>query len=232
MNPNTPVGIPQTEKTYDHIFKEILETFSPPHIVAFLNSTFKHNMPPNSTIEPLRTESNNGDLPMSVPDGMEDYRFAELCVILPPDGPLDMESLKASEDNYWPIRCLKQNAKFPHEYDTYFSTGHTVQGADGETLSPNCPYSGFLIAVPVSLDEEFQVLHLKNGDLIHFYCLIPLYAEELNVKTIYGLDDLFELFERFDVTMSSIFNVRTWPSNRKVDQCTFSTTSNHRYYSI
>ncbi len=144
--------------------------------------------------------SGMSDLPMSVPNGMEDYRFAELCMILPPDWPLDMESLKASEDNYWPIRHLKQNAKFPHEYDTYFSTGHTVQGEDGETFSPNGPFSGFLIAVPISLSEKFQVLHLKNGDSIHFYCLVPLYAEELNVKTIYGLDDLFELFERFDVT--------------------------------
>lgn len=60
MNPNFSKNIPQKEKSYDDIFKEMLGTFSSSHIIAFLNSTFKHHMSLKSIIEPLRTESNIG----------------------------------------------------------------------------------------------------------------------------------------------------------------------------
>lgn len=55
MNP----PIPAKEKTFDDLFKEILETFSPHLVIAFLNSTFGRNMPPESLIEPMRTEMNS-----------------------------------------------------------------------------------------------------------------------------------------------------------------------------
>lgn len=53
-------NIPKKKKSFDDIFKEILETFPPHHIVAFLNSTFKRGMSPDSAVEALRTESNTG----------------------------------------------------------------------------------------------------------------------------------------------------------------------------
>lgn len=67
MNPNKPKkpGVPLTKKSYDLIFKEILETSSSSAVVAFLNSVFKHTMPPDSAVEPLRTESNAGSLTTS-----------------------------------------------------------------------------------------------------------------------------------------------------------------------
>ena len=143
--------------------------------------------------------SGMSDRPMCAPEGLKDYRFAELCILLPPDWPFDMESFK-NEDNYWPIRWLKKLARFPHEYDTFLCTAHTIGGGETEPFSPNCPFSGFLIFVPVSLNEEFQCLHLENGDTIRFYCLIPLYNEEIELKTNQGLDDLLELFEQHEVT--------------------------------
>jgi len=59
MNANIPADIPVKEKTYDDLFKEFLETFPPHLVVAFLNSTFKHDMPAESKIESLRTELND-----------------------------------------------------------------------------------------------------------------------------------------------------------------------------
>ena len=143
--------------------------------------------------------SGMSDRPMTVPEGLEDFRFAELCILLPPDWPLDMDSFE-NEDHYWPIRSLKENAKFPHEYDTYFCMGHSIGAEESGPLSPNCPFGGFLIFVPVSLADEFQTLQLENGDTVHFYCLIPLYAEELTVKTDQGLDELLDLLEEHDIS--------------------------------
>jgi hypothetical protein len=84
LKPNINVGIPIKEKTYDDIFKEILETFSPPIIIAFLNSIFGHNMPLNSTIEAHRTEFNQGSrttadyfLKITDPDGTVRYFHIE-----------------------------------------------------------------------------------------------------------------------------------------------------------
>lgn len=143
--------------------------------------------------------SGMSDRPMSVPEGMEDFRFAELCVLLPHDWPMDMDAFK-NEDYYWPIRCLKENAKFPHEWDTFLCFGHTTSGQDNEPFSPNCPFCGFLVFVSVTLPEEFQTLTLENGDTIRFYCLIPLFAEEIAIKTEQGLDALLERFEENDVS--------------------------------
>lgn len=61
MKRNIPADIPQKEKSYDHIFKEILETFPSRYIIAFLNSVFKHNISLNSAVESMRTESNIGN---------------------------------------------------------------------------------------------------------------------------------------------------------------------------
>lgn len=143
--------------------------------------------------------SGMSERPMNVPEGLEDYRFAELCILLPPDWPLDMESFK-NEDNYWPVRWLKELARFPHEYDTYFFMEHTIGGEDSEPFSPNCPFTGFLIFVPPSLDEGFITTQSENGDTIFFYCLIPLYKEEIDLKMNRGMDELLDLFEKNDVS--------------------------------
>jgi hypothetical protein len=84
VKPDIPAELPQKEKTFDHIFKELLETLSPPCIIAFVNSTFKHNMPLNSAVESMRTESNIGSrttadyiLKITEPDGKVHYFHAE-----------------------------------------------------------------------------------------------------------------------------------------------------------
>jgi len=87
MNPNIPGNVPASKlknKTYDDMFKETIETFPAHLIIAFLNSTFNHAMPPESVIEPLRTEFNaetrvTSDyiLKVSEPDGTVRYFHME-----------------------------------------------------------------------------------------------------------------------------------------------------------
>src|ERR1044072_886079 len=73
--------------------------------------------------------SGMSDRPMRAPDGAEDFRYSELVISLPPEWPLDEESFK-DEKNWWPIRWLKKLARFPHEYDTWFTWGHTIPNDD------------------------------------------------------------------------------------------------------
>lgn len=56
-------------------------------------------------------------LPMSTPERLEEYQYAELVVCLPPDWPISDEALRDNK-YYWPIRWLKMLARFPHEYET------------------------------------------------------------------------------------------------------------------
>src|SRR5262249_10025490 len=50
--------------------------------------------------------SGMAELPMTVPHGYEDSRFAELMICLPKEWPLDAQSFK-NENFWWPIRLLK-----------------------------------------------------------------------------------------------------------------------------
>jgi hypothetical protein len=144
--------------------------------------------------------SGMGDRPMTVPEGLEEFQYAELYLLLPPDWPLDKKSFE-DENNYWPIRWMTQLARFPHEYDTFFCMEHSIGGQENAAMfPPNCPFSGFLFFTSVSLPEEFATLRLETGETIHFYCLIPLYAEEIDLKNNEGLDALLERFEKIGVT--------------------------------
>jgi predicted transposase YdaD len=100
MNPN----IPQKEKTYDDLFKEILETFPTHRIIAFLNSTFNHTMPADSAIEPLRTESN-----------VESRRISDYILkVIEPDGVARYFHIEAQtgEDGRMAFRMVEYGLRF------------------------------------------------------------------------------------------------------------------------
>ena len=50
--------------------------------------------------------------PMTVPEGLEEHRFAELVLACPRAG-LSMEASSRTSENYWPIRLLKMLARSP-----------------------------------------------------------------------------------------------------------------------
>jgi PAS domain-containing protein len=52
------------------------------------------------------------------------FRLAELLVCLPADWPVTEEAFE-DERNYWPVRWLKQVARFVHEYKTLDPKGET-----------------------------------------------------------------------------------------------------------
>ena len=147
--------------------------------------------------------SGMSERPMTQPPGVEGCQFAELMICLPPDWPgFDSDLLTTDEAHpwrdpsaYWPIGWLKQLARFPHEYDTWIWYGHTIPHGDpAEPYAPDTGLSSILLLPPVTLPESFHVLDVGDRE-VHFFALVPLHADELQLKLDQGTDALFPHFE-------------------------------------
>lgn len=138
------------------------------------------------------------DLPMLVPEGMDDFNRVELLMALPKEWPLTDKAFR-DENNYWPIRWLKMIGRLPHDYDTWIGWGHTIPNGDPAEPIANTNFTGFLLTPPYWLDSEFFKLHARNGDIITFYELMPLYEEEMQLKLSQGAEALEERFEQAEI---------------------------------
>jgi len=144
--------------------------------------------------------SGMSDLPMTVPEGAEAFRFAELLIHLPPEWPLTQEAFQ-DEANYWPVRWLKTLARLPHEYNTWLGYGHTVPNGDPpQPFARNTELCCCLIFPPLEVPDEFGTLEVDADKQIHFYGLTPLYREEMDFKLAHGMDALIERFEEHDIS--------------------------------
>ena len=135
--------------------------------------------------------------PMTVPEGLEDYRYAELLLALPTSWPLEHDAF-ADERHYWPIRLLKDAARVPHDYETFLYYGHTIPNGDPvEPYADDTAFCGALVGSPLLTPEEFDELVLPDGRTIRFFALFPLHASELEFKLEHGASELWErLLER------------------------------------
>lgn len=144
--------------------------------------------------------SGMSEAPMTVPEGMEEFRFSELMIRLPPDWPLRRADLK-DENHYWPIRLLKGLARLPHEYDTWLSFGHTVPNGDpAEPYASNTKLSCGLVLTMLNVPEGFHELRISEDKVIHFYGVYPLYPEETEFKLKQGTDELIRRFEKHRIS--------------------------------
>ncbi len=140
------------------------------------------------------------DRPMNVPKELEKYAYAELFVVLPASWPLTTEAFK-DEQNYWPVRLLKDMARFPHWYNTWLGLGHTVpNGNPPEPYAKNTSFNCALILYPLPFPVEIFELRINAHKTIHFYSVVPLYPQEVDFKLDRGLDPLTDLFEQYQVT--------------------------------
>lgn len=138
------------------------------------------------------------DLPMTVPEGMEEFNRAELLIALPENWINSGEAFR-DESNYWPTRWLKYLGRLPHEYDTWIGEGHTIPNNSPPEPIANTNFVGVMLSSPYWLDEDFRKLVAKNGDVVSFYELVPLYAEEMDLKLEKGSDELERRFEKHNI---------------------------------
>ena len=136
---------------------------------------------------------------MSVPasakaNGVSEY--AELMLALPknwpgllPDGQFDQRQM-ADEAKWWPLRWLKQMARLPHEYGTFFSHGVTVP--NGEPAEPFVRGSNlccWMVFKPM-LCMRARHLRISEDVRIDFFALFPITGREMDLKLKKGLPAL------------------------------------------
>ena len=138
------------------------------------------------------------DNPMDVPEGMEEYSRAELVISLPQSWPLGAKSFR-NEESIWPMRWLKQVGRLPQDQKTWIGKGHTVSNGDPWKTIADTNFTGFLVSPPFGLPDEFSHLQTQQGVIIHFYHLIPLYREEMDLKLRKGSQALEKLFQKHDI---------------------------------
>lgn len=134
---------------------------------------------------------------MNVPLEFKPFRFCELCIILPIDWKISEDDFK-DENNYWPIRLLKDTARFPHIKNTWISMEHTIENADHNSYAKNVLFNSALIFQPLGTNSKFNALKYKR-DKIYFYSVMPLYPEELQLKFDKGNNELYDRFEKYDI---------------------------------
>ena len=152
--------------------------------------------------------SGMSDRPMNVPEGLEDFRYAELCIMLPEDWPIDTKAYQSPEEafdggkSYWPVYWLKYLARFPHTYNTWLSYGHTIpNGEEAEPFAPETQMGCMLLLYAFNLPVEFSELVVGEEKKIKFYCLYPIYREEMNFKLQHGIDAFVDKLEEQELDM-------------------------------
>lgn len=133
--------------------------------------------------------------PMPAPAELPDARYAELMLRLPPEWPMNSEAFE-DESVYWPLRLLKFLARFPHEYDTWLWLGHTVPHGDPpEPFAPDTELCGAIVLPPVLGPDGFERAEAAGRD-INVHAVIPLHADEMELKLRKGSDALVERLDQ------------------------------------
>jgi hypothetical protein len=147
------------------------------------------------------------DKPMNVPEEFDDRKYAELCVLLPKDWQIDatshltLEETFIDENGYWPVHWLKFIARLPHQYDTWVGHGHTISnGEDVEPLAENTKLCCMFLYPSITLGKDFFNLKINEHKTVKFYCLYPLYKEEMDFKLKNSADALIDKFEKYNIS--------------------------------
>jgi hypothetical protein len=142
--------------------------------------------------------SGMSDLPMSVPNA-EVPRHLELLVTLPGDWKLDQASFD-DERWYWPVRLIKQLARFPHKYQTWLGWGHSMPNGDPpEPYAPDTELCGVVLLPSVTVPDAFDTLRIDADKEIHFLAVVPVYKEEMELKLRKGSNALIERLGEHDL---------------------------------
>jgi hypothetical protein len=138
--------------------------------------------------------SGMSSLPMHPSDEYQAYKYTELFLCLPSTWPMTDSEFRKDE-NYWPFRCLKYLARFPHEYKTWIWKYHTIpNGNPMRSYSPNTKLSCAMLSFPTKFEKEFYKLRISQNKTIYFHSVLMLYKEEIEYKLKHGAESLMELF--------------------------------------
>lgn len=123
------------------------------------------------------------DLPMPIP-GTDARLRMELMLGLPrgwpgldPPGSSALAAL-ALEENFWPLRLLKDVARYPSSFDASLSWGHMVDVSAGGLDRGPAPFSGAVIGPPLGYPAELMRAPTPRGD-VQLLAVMPVTAAEV-----------------------------------------------------
>jgi hypothetical protein len=135
--------------------------------------------------------SGMAEKPMATPDELAEHAYAELVMALPKDWDLDRDT--------WPLTTLQSLASMPHEYETWFGESHTVPNGDPpEPWGRGTKLCGAIFAPPLLVPDDFRTLTVGERT-VRFLAVVPLYAEEMDLKLAKGAEVLFDLLDAAEV---------------------------------
>jgi Suppressor of fused protein (SUFU) len=137
--------------------------------------------------------------PMHVPPGWCETHYVELSIALPPTWPVSMGAFR-DERFYWPVRLLKHLGRLPHDGETFLWTGHTIVGNRSQLYAPDTQLCASVIVPPLIAPREFGEFNVGGERSVRILGVLPLYAEELEVKLEHGLQALMDLIHGADLT--------------------------------
>jgi hypothetical protein len=139
------------------------------------------------------------DRTMTVPAGSEEYRYAELLLRLPGSWPLTTEALQKPE-NSWPVEWLRRIGHYPHDNQTWLAGAYAVisNGEPPAPLAPNTRLTSFLLLAEPS---DAGQIRCRDGKVIQFYSVFPLYTEERDLVLTDGPAKLLALFQKSGISM-------------------------------
>lgn len=190
------------ESITDHIEKHVGSIATVWHeILSDLVHIDVHQVAPTEE-RPFWTLVTSGmsDLPMAAPKGSEAWTFAELMICLPKEWKMAETDFK-NEEFYWPVRWLKILARFPHEYKTWLSWGHTIPNGDpSKPFHDSVLFECMMLMRPKTVSSEFWTLPIRENKKVQFFCVTPLYPGEIELKLQKGSQELERLFERYKIS--------------------------------
>jgi hypothetical protein len=141
------------------------------------------------------------DLPMTVPAGQEDWRYAELVIHLPADWPHPRD-VGPDSPWLWPVQWLRKMAYYPHLNKTWLGRPAAIVSSDeppkplGANTDQTC-----LLMVPdfANLGDPLQ---RGDGTKVHFFTVVPLHTAERDYELKNGMKAFFEQFIEHKVPMT------------------------------
>ena len=164
--------------------------------------------------------TNLSDAPMSSPQ--LEWKWAELCALLPSDWPLDPKIWESDPNFGWPMRELQRLVRFAREKDSWLGFGHSVpNGKPPQPFAPTTRQCGSFLLPPLELPEKFARLRLEDGEILNFWAIVPVYADELAVKVNQKMPALLQAMSQkgvgdiIDPTRPTIFEKSREPKSFK-----------------
>ncbi|HEX9997688.1 MAG TPA: suppressor of fused domain protein [Abditibacterium sp.] len=174
---------------YQSELESHLEKYAGPIEFRFENLLLVRATPQRACHVVVTTDLSNEAMP--APKG--EWKWAELCALLPLDWPLDPEIWQNDPNFAWPMRELQRLADFSRQNAAWLGFGHSIpNGEPPQPFGPNTKQCASFLLPPMELPEKFARLRLSDNEILNFWTIVPIYRDELAVKVNQKAPSLIE----------------------------------------